>query len=451
MSSAHQAIDRPEQAPPREPAPGRVIVVGQALADDLASPLGACWPGVPLSVVEDFLCVLGEVGRAHHGGPGDEQRPVAAVICPASALEAMIESGPRSLRRLAPRARLILVAEDHEQAEAAAALRNGMDAVVAHPVDSDALARALGRGPQPPHAAPPPEPRLVSPDTSPPTPADPADDELGDVDLVDALLTGGDMLEDTAVRLVRARSSLSEAELAAATDEIPTGHDAAEVRHRDRLFGVLHAQAPAEHLNAWAAWLARWLALKHQHRQLELLAMRDELTGVWNRRYFNRFLERLLTRAARDRSQVTLLMFDIDNFKRYNDRYGHAAGDEILRETARLMQSFVRAHDVVARIGGDEFAVIFWDAEAKRQPDSHHPESVRAAAGRFQQAILSHRFPKLLDEAAGTLTISGGLASFPWDGRTPDELLAKADEMAMRSKRVGKNAITFGPGADSNA
>jgi len=68
-------------------------------------------------------------------------------------------------------------------------------------------------------------------------------------------------------------------------------------------------------------------------------------------------------------------------------------------------------------------------------------------AKRFQAAVCRHEFPKLLDEQPGTLTISGGLASYPWDGRTPTELLARADAMALRSKRQGKNAITLGPGA----
>jgi diguanylate cyclase (GGDEF)-like protein len=144
---------------------------------------------------------------------------------------------------------------------------------------------------------------------------------------------------------------------------------------------------------------------------------------------------------------VTLLVFDIDDFKLYNDKYGHGTGDDVLRETARLMLSVVREHDVVARIGGDEFAVIFWDNEKPRKPHSEHPHDVVAAARRFQDAICSHRFPKLLDKAVGRLTVSGGLASFPWDGRTPDELLDRADAMALQSKRQGKNAITFGTGA----
>nr|MBX2850756.1 diguanylate cyclase [Phycisphaeraceae bacterium] len=71
-------------------------------------------------------------------------------------------------------------------------------------------------------------------------------------------------------------------------------------------------------------------------------------------------------------------------------------------------------------------------------------------AKRFQKAICEHRFPELGEEAVGRLTVSGGLAGFPWDGRTPEELIARADTMALKSKRQGKNAICFGPGAAPN-
>ncbi|MEX0741247.1 MAG: GGDEF domain-containing protein, partial [Phycisphaeraceae bacterium] len=205
-------------------------------------------------------------------------------------------------------------------------------------------------------------------------------------------------------------------------------------------------------LAAHAAWLARWLMLGRHLGQLNEMAMRDSLTQVWNRRYFEQTLRVLVDRARAERFRVTLMMFDIDDFKDYNDQYGHGAGDEILCETARLMQSVVRRQDVVARIGGDEFAVIFWDAEPPRggggaEGKSDHPVSVRRAAERFQKAVCEHRFPKLAEQAPATLTISGGLASFPWDGRTPEQLVKLADEMMFESKEQGKNAITFGPGA----
>jgi len=225
--------------------------------------------------------------------------------------------------------------------------------------------------------------------------------------------------------------------------------DAAPITYGDQTLGTLTAgpNTPSQTLVAWSHWAARWVAMQQRIEQLSQLSMRDELTGVWNRRYFNRFLNNILDRAKHERQQVTVMVFDIDDFKTYNDRYGHAAGDEILEQAAQLMQSVVREHDVVARIGGDEFAVIFWDAEEPRQKGSRHPQDVRRAAERFQQAVFTHRFPKLGQEAHGTLTISGGLASYPWDAQTAAELVDQADLMAMQSKRQGKNALTFGPGA----
>ncbi len=283
------------------------------------------------------------------------------------------------------------------------------------------------------------------------------DAELGDVDLLEHILHRRSGFADLLLRLVGARCGLIGAQWALITGsdraqaqaQVPAGRVSGEVNWNGRFLGVLHAQpgVDAGTLQTWAQWMSRWLAVEAQHAGLWDLALRDELTGAWNRRYFHRFLETLLQRAASERFRVTLMLFDIDDFKQYNDRFGHAAGDDILREASRLMRSVVRTHDVVARIGGDEFAVIFWDAQGPRRPHSQHPNDVRQAAQRFQQAIRDSRFPRLLDQSRGTLTISGGLASFPWDGRTPNELMERADAMCLESKRQGKNALTFGPGA----
>jgi diguanylate cyclase (GGDEF)-like protein len=202
-----------------------------------------------------------------------------------------------------------------------------------------------------------------------------------------------------------------------------------------------------EALEAWASWLAHWLSLQTKMQGMWKLAMSDPLTGVWNRRYFDIFLKQLLRRACSERFRVSLMIFDIDDFKQYNDKYGHPAGDEILIQTAQLMKTVMRPHDVIARIGGDEFAVIFWDAQGPRRPNSQHPTEVRSIAQRFQQAIVTHQFSKLHNEAPGTLTISGGISGYPWDGSTAEDLIDKADQMALQSKRQGKNALIFGPGA----
>src|SRR5439155_22348133 len=145
--------------------------------------------------------------------------------------------------------------------------------------------------------------------------------------------------------------------------------------------------------------------------------------------------------AARFRRPVTVMVFDIDNFKTYNDQFGHNAGDDILRETVRLLNSVIRQGDRVCRIGGDEFAVIFADPEAPRTPGSHHAETVDVIARRFQDQICTMRYPKLGQEAPGNLSISAGLATYPWDGSDPEALLQHADQLALESKRKGKDAI----------
>ena len=205
-------------------------------------------------------------------------------------------------------------------------------------------------------------------------------------------------------------------------------------------------------LTAVAAELAKLDALDARHAQLQKLALTDELTQCFNRRYFRHFLDRILKKARRERFAVTLLLFDIDDFKLYNDRHGHALGDEILRQSSALIRRCVRDHDLVARIGGDEFAVVFWEKDSPRVP--HDPESA-GAGGRFPQGPLqiAARFRRLLAEPAfaalgqtgeGSLTISGGMAVYPFDAQTSDDLIAAADRALMQgAKRSGKNSIAL--------
>ncbi|HUU32914.1 MAG TPA: GGDEF domain-containing protein [Vicinamibacterales bacterium] len=183
------------------------------------------------------------------------------------------------------------------------------------------------------------------------------------------------------------------------------------------------------------------LAIARRTESLHRLAITDHLTGAYNRRYFYHLTDRILSRPGPHRSRETLLLFDIDDFKRYNDTYGHAAGDDILREIARLIRRTTRAQDIVARIGGDEFTVLFWDAGEPRQAGSRPLESAAVMAERFRRAVSKHEFPSLGPEARGALTISGGLASFPEDGRTCRDLLRSADAALRAAKTSGKDAI----------
>lgn len=188
-----------------------------------------------------------------------------------------------------------------------------------------------------------------------------------------------------------------------------------------------------------------------ERERLRELAWTDDLTGLRNRRYFDQTLDALLIEAREARSRVTLLLFDIDDFKGYNDHYGHETGDALLQEVAMLLNRCSRADDVVARYGGDEFGVIFWDAEAPRVPGSTHPTEPVALAERFCQAISRHQFACLGPQAPGPVTLSGGLACFPWHGNSRTELMRAADAALLAAKRGGKNHLILAGSGFSGA
>ena len=182
---------------------------------------------------------------------------------------------------------------------------------------------------------------------------------------------------------------------------------------------------------------------------LERLATEDELTGIKNRRYVREFLRQIIDRAQKEDLQVTLLTFDIDDFKKYNDLYGHFTGDSILKQVAVLMQKCCRKQDVVSRIGGDEFAVVFWNcknktdnvAKPERRASQGHPDEITIICERFRSQINSTPLPALGVTGKGSLSISGGLATFPRDGSDVAQLFAQADSALFEAKRGGKNRV----------
>lgn len=298
---------------------------------------------------------------------------------------------------------------------------------------------------------PVPEPSFAVDDDTDPVITAATGGVTGDDALVAQLLHGRD-ITDAAVQLLRMRTGDPALQYTPGS-ALPTSVDlvgAAPVTWDGRVLGVLRsATTPEGQLRAHAVWLAGWLRLRDQQEQLREAAFTDSLTGAWNRRYFERFLRAAIDQARANRRSVTILFFDIDDFKKFNDNYGHEAGDEILTETVKLLRSVVRPTDRVCRIGGDEFAVVFNEPEGPRHSTSKHPTHVCQIAHRFQEQIRSHRFPKLSQEAPGPLTISGGLATYPWDGMTVEELLRRADELSLTCKRQGKNAIMLGPDVET--
>ena len=193
-------------------------------------------------------------------------------------------------------------------------------------------------------------------------------------------------------------------------------------------------------------------------RELELLATQDDLTGLKNRRYMREFLAQIIRRSKGGNLCVTLLVFDIDNFKHYNDAYGHAVGDNVLRQAGAMMNRCCRSHDVVGRIGGDEFAVVFWDrptdtdlktsqetdkeqTERRLRSNVDHPSEAVIIAERFRNEISSTQHSFLGPAGKGELTISGGLAAFPKNGETVEELFEQADKAMLEAKKSGKNRV----------
>ena len=183
--------------------------------------------------------------------------------------------------------------------------------------------------------------------------------------------------------------------------------------------------------------LARWLvsqaaiALENAelHHVVQRQATTDELTGLANRRRFMESLANEIERVERFGGELTLLLADIDDFKRINDRFGHHVGDEALRRFAGLLTAELREIDVAARIGGEEFAVLLPETDL---------EGALVAAGRIRGAVAGDELV-LSDEVRVRFTASLGVAAHAGD--PPEVLLQRADAALYRAKADGKNRV----------
>ena len=167
------------------------------------------------------------------------------------------------------------------------------------------------------------------------------------------------------------------------------------------------------------------LRIDARHHGLQLLSQQDALTGLGNRRLLKERLDYEIVRHRRHQRRFTVLALDLDGFKSVNDRFGHAAGDEILREVARAMERAVRSQDTLVRLGGDEFCVLA-------------PETTWQAAD-----LLAERLRSAVRGAVSglqMLDVSVGYAVFPDEGWTPEMLLERADEAEGEVKRRSRAA-----------
>lgn len=173
---------------------------------------------------------------------------------------------------------------------------------------------------------------------------------------------------------------------------------------------------------------ARTLELSEKNRELEVLSVTDRLTGLFNRRKLDQILDEELIRSRRYAFEFSLVIIDIDHFKRVNDNHGHPAGDAVLVTLAEILRQRIRDADVAARLGGEEFVVVCRHSAL---------EGSIVAAEDLREVIAGHAFPTI-----GSLTASFGVATYQ-HGDDVDTLLARADAALYRAKAAGRNRVEF--------
>lgn len=198
------------------------------------------------------------------------------------------------------------------------------------------------------------------------------------------------------------------------------------LNNHGRLAGFIGFARDVSHVRELQARLERNNAVLRQ------AAERDAMTGLFNHGYFHARLQQELQRAETEQGLLSVVFVDTDYFKAYNDRYGHPAGDQLLRELAGVIAGAVRAHDVVCRYGGDEFAIILPGAG---------PEQGRAVCQRILDEVAGHCW-SVGREAR--LTVSAGLAVYPRDSDLAEGLIKAADNALYAAKGAGRNCVAEG-------
>ncbi len=416
----------------------RLVLVSDRSGDRmLLNELRARYPEWAVATCDSYLSGIAELAR----------RPAHAVLAVVDTELAQLDNAVAGLRSAAgPEAKFVLCCTPDTEPVARDVVANGADDYIILPLVEDELDRALGLSLRKAAVSP----RLTDP------PAATMDELVALSGVLSAL--GGDpraLLDNIASLVVTALRASGVALVADGTVVSRGGAVAdpvlsAPLRRGDEVIGQINlaeradgAYSPGdvEKLTHYATMFGHVLTEASTQRRWARLAATDECSGLPNRRHITTRLGEILARAADEKFPVTLLLFDLDDFKSYNDAYGHEAGDEIIRVTGELFRKHCREQDIVARYGGDEFAVLFWDPQGPRVAGSKHPDGVLAVLDRFTEALRSQEFPLLGPSGTGRLTISGGLATYPWDAATHADLFRRADEALLAAKRAGKNRI----------
>lgn len=184
-------------------------------------------------------------------------------------------------------------------------------------------------------------------------------------------------------------------------------------------------------VTSWILGMYVNIEKEHSH-ELQILANVDELTGLYNHRYFQESLENIMELADENKTSVSLLFMDIDYFKNYNDINGHQAGDLLLKQIGNILKSSIRENDVVARYGGEEFAVIL--------PDTNEEDAVKVGE-RIRVSIEQTYFYGQESQPNHNMTISIGVSSYPLRANNKHQFINTADDALYRAKSLNKNRV----------
>ena len=204
---------------------------------------------------------------------------------------------------------------------------------------------------------------------------------------------------------------------------------------RGLLLGAVDYIAKPFHPAIVKARVENHLRFVRQRKLLETLAGKDGLTEIDNRRRFDDVLEKEWRRTQRNNLPLSLAMVDVDYFKPFNDNYGHARGDQVLKSVARaLTWALHRPADLAARYGGEEFVLLFPDTDA---------EGAKALAEHVRNSVATLAIPHEFSQTAPHVTVSIGGATAPLDSTDPSALIEAADQMLYEAKQRGRNRVVW--------
>jgi diguanylate cyclase (GGDEF)-like protein len=213
----------------------------------------------------------------------------------------------------------------------------------------------------------------------------------------------------------------------------------APMTHEDKVRGVISVGGVKRHYKNEKAILSLVADLGsialYNHdlfTKTQDMANCDGLTRLFNKRHFMERLSGVILEAQKGHHPFSLFIFDLDHFKHYNDTQGHQAGDEVLRGMGEILRQTVRPDDIAARFGGEEFIVLLAHAPKK---------GALQAAERIRERVAAHPFANRESQPLKTVSLSGGIATFPDDGLTSADLIAASDAALYRAKKAGRNRV----------